>query len=227
MSLYSESRPVVTGSSLRNAHGLQVRRTSRSSISRQRRNAKIRRRRLALLLAVMAVVTLIFILSKVSGGNEPAATITPAETSQPATAGAQAARISATATPAPTSVPVRYELTADERDLVERVVMAEAGGESYEGQVLVAQCILNACEIDAERPEVVVVLYQYAKARPEPTQSVRDAVAAVFDRGETAVNAPILYFYNPAKTTSRWHETQDFVIEVGGHRFFAEKGADK
>ena len=105
--------------------------------------------------------------------------------------------------------------------------MAESGGESYEGQVLVAQCILNACEIDAERPGEVVVDYQYAKARPEPTQSVRDAVAAVFDRGETVVDAPILYFYNPAKTTSRWHETQDFVIEVGGHRFFAEKGADK
>ena len=215
MSLYSESRPVVTGSSLRNAHGLQVRRTFCSSISRHKS------RRLALLLAVTAVIALIIILSKVSGDNEPAATIIPATT------GTQAVGQSATASPAPTSEPVRYELTVDERDLVERVVMAEAGGESYEGQVLVAQCILNACEIDAERPEVVVTAYQYAKARSEPTQSVKDAVTAVFDRGETAVDAPILYFYNPAKTTTRWHETQDFVVEVGGHRFFAEKGADK
>lgn len=226
MSPYSESRPVVTDGSLKNAHGLQVRRTSRSSISRLRRNAKTRRRRLTLLLAVTAAVALAIILSKVSGGGEPAAT-TPAETSRPATTTAQAASPSAAAMQALTPDPARYELKADERDLVERVVMAEAGGESYEGQVLVAQCILNACEIDAERPGEVVAAYQYAKARPEPAQSVRDAVAAVFDQGETAVAAPILYFYNPAKTTSRWHETQDFVIEVGGHRFFAEKGADK
>ena len=50
-----------------------------------------------------------------------------------------------------------------------------------------------------------------------------DAVAAVFDRGETVVDEPILYFYNPALVTSDFHESQIFVIEEGGHRFFAER----
>ena len=37
----------------------------------------------------------------------------------------------------------RYEITAEELDMVARVVQAEACGEGYDGQALVAQCILN------------------------------------------------------------------------------------
>ena len=114
-------------------------------------------------------------------------------------------------------------LTDAERDVVERTVMAEAGGESFEGQMLVAQCILNAAEKRGVEPSEAVVLYSYTKSRPDPTQRVRDAVAAVFDRGETVVDEPILYFYNPALVTSDFHESQIFVIEEGGHRFFAER----
>ena len=101
--------------------------------------------------------------------------------------------------------------------------MAEAGGESFEGQMLVAQCILNAAEKRGVEPSEAVVLYSYTKSRPDPTQRVKDAVAAVFDRGETVVGEPILYFYNPALVTSDFHESQIFVIEEGGHRFFAER----
>lgn len=123
----------------------------------------------------------------------------------------------------PTEPAVRYPLTDAERDVVERVVMAEAGGESFEGQMLVAQCILNAAEKRGVDPSEAVVLYSYTKSRPDPTQRVKDAVAAVFDRGETVVGEPILYFYNPALVTSDFHESQIFVIEEGGHRFFAER----
>lgn len=123
----------------------------------------------------------------------------------------------------PTEPAVRYPLTDAERDVVERVVMAEAGGESFEGQMLVAQCILNAAEKRGVDPSEAVVLYSYTKSRPDPTQRVKDAVAAVFDRGETVVDEPILYFYNPALVTSDFHESQIFVIEEGGHRFFAER----
>ena len=112
---------------------------------------------------------------------------------------------------------------ASERDTVERVVMAESGGESFEGQMLVAQCILNAAEKEGVQPSEAVVIYSYTSNRPDPTQSVKDAVAAVFDRGEVAIDAPVMYFYNPALVTSDWHESQIFVAEVGGHRFFAER----
>ena len=114
----------------------------------------------------------------------------------------------------------RYNLTDAERDLVERVVMAESGGESYKGQMLVAQCILNACEIDGIRPAKVIKRYVYAKARPEPSDSVKRAVSAVFDKGDTVTDEPIVYFYAPKIVKSEFHESQIFCVEEGGHRFF-------
>ena len=117
----------------------------------------------------------------------------------------------------------RYSLTPQERDLVERVVMAESGGESYKGQMLVAQCILNACEIDGIRPAKVIKKYVYAKARPEPSDSVKRAVSAVFDKGETVTDEPIVYFYAPALVKSEFHESQRFVLAEGNHKFFAKR----
>jgi spore germination cell wall hydrolase CwlJ-like protein len=117
----------------------------------------------------------------------------------------------------------RYNLTDAERDLIERVVMAESGGESYKGQMLVAQCILNACEIDGIRPAKVIKKYAYAKSRPEPSDSVKRAVSAVFDKGDTVTDEPIVYFYAPAVVRSEFHESQIFAIEEGGHRFFKGK----
>lgn len=114
----------------------------------------------------------------------------------------------------------RYSLTEAERDLIERVVMAESGGESYKGQMLVAQCILNACEIDGIRPAKVIKKYAYAKARPEPSDSVKRAVSAVFDKGEQVTSEPIVYFYAPRIVKSEFHESQIFCVEEGGHRFF-------
>lgn len=115
-----------------------------------------------------------------------------------------------------------YTLTAKERDLVERVVMAEAGGESYKGQMAVAQCILNAAELRDLRPVGVVEELQYTKARPEPTESVKRAVAAVFDDGATVFDRDVIYFYAPAICRSSWHESQVYVTTIGCHRFFKE-----
>lgn len=193
-----------------------------ASITRRRRRAK----RKALRAATLAAAVLLL------GGISVAIFTTPAGSKQEAdilppttTVGTYIPDTSAPAaeTVEPTEPAVRYPLTDAERDVVERVVMAEAGGESFEGQMLVAQCILNAAEKRGVDPSEAVVLYSYTKSRPDPTQRVKDAVAAVFDRGETVVDEPILYFYNPALVTSDFHESQIFVIEEGGHRFFAER----
>ena len=115
-----------------------------------------------------------------------------------------------------------YPLTAEERDLVERVVMAEAGGEPEEGQRAVAQCILNAARLDGIRPDEVIIEYSYAKSRPEPTEQVKASVAAVFDEGNLVTDEPILFFYAPARCSSEWHETQAYVDTIGAHKFFKE-----
>jgi spore germination cell wall hydrolase CwlJ-like protein len=98
--------------------------------------------------------------------------------------------------------------------------MAEAGGEDYDGQRLVAQCILNACMFEEKRPDEIVIDYQYTKNRPEPSESVKQAVAAVFDNYDVVTEENILVFYAPRWCTSEWHESQQFVLEHGGHRFF-------
>lgn len=196
------------------AHGSRT-----QSIARRRRRAKARIRQASVLMAAAAIVAGIVMVVSTVATERPAASDAAEE--QPAVVVTTPAGSSETLDP--TEVPVRFYLSASERDTVERVVMAEAGGESFEGQMLVAQCILNAAEKESVQPSEAVVIYSYTSSRPDPTQSVKDAVAAVFDRGEVAIDAPVMYFYNPALVTSNWHESQIFVAEVGGHRFFAER----
>ena len=117
----------------------------------------------------------------------------------------------------------RYELTDYERYVVASVVTAESAAEPFEGKMAVAQCILNACEKDGIRPTEAVVEYKYAKSRPEPTKEALRAVEAVFDNGEVVTTETILYFYAPALVYSEWHESQDYVMTIKGHKFFAEK----
>lgn len=203
------------------AHGSRT-----QSITRRRRRAKARIRQAAVLLTAAVIVAGIgAVISTIAGGRENATEIPEPTAEQPAVVVTTPA--ASTQTPEPTEAPVRFYLSASERDTVERVVMAEAGGECYEGQVLVAQCILNASEKTGQRPPEAVKTFSYTRNRPEPTQSVKDAVAAVFDDGEIYINEPILYFYAPARTTSNWHESQIFVIELGGHRFFKERSPEK
>lgn len=121
--------------------------------------------------------------------------------------------------------PIRYEITAEELEVVARVVQAEAGGEGYDGQALVAQCILNTAEAKGIRPdEVVLAPGQYATPAAEASEAVKKAVTAVFLDGYQVTEEPIRFFYAPARCESNWHETAlDFVLEYGGHRFFKTK----
>ena len=116
-----------------------------------------------------------------------------------------------------------FELSDKERAIAEKIVMGESGGESFKGQMLVAQCILNACILDGLQPSEVRVEYKYSGWKENPTESVKEAVAAVFDRGETVVDEPILYFYAPKRAQGKFHETQIHVVTEGGHKFFMER----
>ena len=128
----------------------------------------------------------------------------------------------------PEPQPIRYPITEAERTIVEAVVAAEAKGEDFEGQCLVAECILNTAEARDMRPDAVVLetepARQYAEPDYENRHLVAEAVSAVFDDGYTVTDEPIRYFYAPKYTTSSWHERSlTFVLEHGGHRFFKEK----
>jgi hypothetical protein len=114
----------------------------------------------------------------------------------------------------------RYALTDEELRLVCGIVMHEAGGESYEGKMAVAQCILNQCEYENERPAGVA--WKFAEPRESWPGDVLEAVTAVFHEGQTVTDDKILWFYAPAESAGTFHNTQRFVVEIGGHRFYAE-----
>ena len=116
-----------------------------------------------------------------------------------------------------------FSLSDYQRRVVEYIVTGESIGEPYDGQVAVAQCVLNACLKDGIQPSEVRTKYKYSGWNTNPTESVKKAVSAVFDDGYKITDKYILYFYAPKYSKGSWHETQQFVMEIGGHRFFAEK----
>lgn len=120
-----------------------------------------------------------------------------------------------------------FELTDEERYVVECMVAGEAGGEPYEGKWAVAQCIWQACVNDELQPSEVKEHYQYAgwkeNLKSESEQAyldVKEVVSRVFDDGEMLIDDEMLWFYAPKWCTSNWHESMRFITEIGGHRFF-------
>jgi N-acetylmuramoyl-L-alanine amidase len=114
----------------------------------------------------------------------------------------------------------RYALTDEELYLVCGIVAAEAQNEPYDGKMAVAQTILNNCERNNRRPADIA--WMYADPRHTWSDEVWQAVSAVFFEGHTVTDELIMWFYNPALCVSEWHESQRFVMEIGGHRFFSE-----
>ena len=115
-----------------------------------------------------------------------------------------------------------YPLTDEERALVESTVMGEAENQGYIGQLLIAQCIRNGCEIDDLSPEKVIEVFGYADGK-KPSLSVKQAVSDVFDKGVKYTDEPILYFYAPDIVESAFHESQNYALMYKDHKFFSRK----
>lgn len=116
------------------------------------------------------------------------------------------------------------QLTEEDRNLLERLVTGEAGGEGKEGAALVAQAIRDTMVYKGYNSieDIRQKLKYSGSINKEPNQDVKDAVAFIFDEGGMAVKHKIFYFYAPKLVESEFHEQQKFIIEHGGHRFFSE-----
>lgn len=120
-----------------------------------------------------------------------------------------------------------YPIKEWERRLIERVLMSECPYEPAEGQKAVAQVVLDRVRSDDFPNTIYEVLTQNNQfATPSDAEvlpEVAEAVAAVFDRGERVSKEEMLYFYAPYYGVSEWHENQEFIIKIGGLRFFSGK----
>ena len=126
---------------------------------------------------------------------------------------------------APKTNPYERELTQDECDLLLNVILAECRGEEIMGQIAVAQCIRDMMEYTNASAIEVVQKYGYAtevkgQVSQQSLDIAGDVLTKVFVQGVRATPYRILFFYNPSKVTSEWHESQKYVMTIGNHKFF-------
>lgn len=117
----------------------------------------------------------------------------------------------------------KVSVTDADRDILERLVMGEAGNQGFIGAALVAQAIRDTIVYKGYSSVESVRRgcgYSGSLSRT-PNQDVLDAVKYIFDEGGYAVKHKVFYFYAHRSIRSSFHESRPFVVEYKGHRFFA------
>ena len=111
----------------------------------------------------------------------------------------------------PEEVEPYFPLTAEERELVERVVAAEARGESIECQMAVAQTIFDrAISREQSVTEVCTAPYQFTDPyQGEVSEKTQDAVRFVFDDGAKVFDK-VTHFYATWIDPPYWTESKEF-----------------
>lgn len=111
-------------------------------------------------------------------------------------------------------------LTDEARDIVERVVAAEARGEDLQGMMAVAQVIKDRSDLWDMHP-VDVVFAEGQFARPyegEISDEVKLAVANIFDGGMRVFDEPTTHFYSGKEPY--WADEKVNRGSIGCHKFY-------
>ena len=117
------------------------------------------------------------------------------------------------------------QISQKEKDLLARLVTAEAKGEAYKGKVAVVAVVLNRVKNHQFPDSIHQVIYQKRQFQPVDNgminkPAVKEAKKAVNEA--IAKNGQItdaLYFYNPDKTDSKWLRSKKTIKKIGHHRF--------
>lgn len=114
-----------------------------------------------------------------------------------------------------------YALSYNEWEEIYCVVMSEAEGEGFDGQMFVANCIINKCRLTGKTPHDVTKK-GYSHRCNYYSDSVKKAVDAVFDGGQRPWGDFVTVFYAPKYGRSAYHESQIYYCTVGNHKGFIE-----
>ena len=109
--------------------------------------------------------------------------------------------------------------------LLAKCVHAEARGEPYVGKVAVAAVILNRVKSSKFPNTIAGVIYQpYAftavtdgQINLEPDKSAYNAARDAMNGWDPTYGS--LFYYNPAKSTSKWIYSRQVVTTIGDHVF--------
>ena len=128
------------------------------------------------------------------------------------------------------SIPISEPVVCQDMALLAQLVSAEARGESFEGQVAVANVVLNRVRSPLFPNTVREVTFQagqfcaVARLPKVPTDSARRAAEAAMD-GFRVVGEDVLFFFNPQTAGCRWIRTREVATTIGRHRFaLAQRG---
>jgi N-acetylmuramoyl-L-alanine amidase len=111
-------------------------------------------------------------------------------------------------------------ISTEERDLLERVVMAEAGNQSYEGRIAAAEVVLNRSELwGMTITEVINAPGQFCEPyRGEVSGDVKRAVTDAL-AGIRVFRDPVTHFHN-AGVTPAWASAKTLAGQIGDHKFY-------
>lgn len=114
----------------------------------------------------------------------------------------------------------------DDLLLLAKLIEAEAGNESFVGQVAVGNVIVNRVN-DSRFPDTIeAVVKEPGQFTPvstgrinsvEPSQSSIDAAKKALQGEKPAKNA--VYFFNKSNTTNQFLLAREVVLDIGNHRF--------
>ncbi|RDU35686.1 peptidoglycan-binding protein [Neobacillus piezotolerans] len=120
-------------------------------------------------------------------------------------------------------------ITAGEKDLMARLVRAEAVGEPYAGKVAVATVVLNRVASKDFPNTVKGVINQISNGyyafspvqngqinKPADAESKRAVNEALAFQGQGNGS---LFFFNPKTAVSKWVFSRETTIVIGNHRF--------
>lgn len=117
----------------------------------------------------------------------------------------------------------RFNLSEADRRYIASVVSAEARGESYKGQMAVAQVIYDRAVKNKQTPlQVVKAPAQFAQpwgGGSKYTESCYKAVCAVFDNGERVTERP-MYYFMMLNCYPSWLKGKTWVMTEGNHKFY-------
>ncbi|KRE01764.1 peptidoglycan-binding protein [Bacillus sp. Root239] len=116
-------------------------------------------------------------------------------------------------------------ISKSDKDLLARLVQAEAKGEPYAGKVAVATVVLNRVDSDSFPNSIQDVIYQGTQFTPVQNGEINKAADA---EAKKAVNEALafrgqgkgsLFFFNPDKTSDQWLRQKQVTITIGNHVF--------
>jgi len=117
-------------------------------------------------------------------------------------------------------------ISDSEKDLLARLVRAEAEAEPYSGKVAVASVVLNRVASPDFPNTVTAVINQSGQFTPVSNGEIKKAADAASKKAvaealtysyPTAANS--LFFYNPKTSTSRWLDSRTTTVVIANHTF--------